>query len=186
MRKNKFRSLAKRKILLLLQAGLVLSLTPSPKMHGYIFRTLAKDWKNIDRDYLKRAIHEFRHERLVDFQEKSDGTIRIVLTKEGEQHTLEYNIDEMEIKKPASWDKKWRIVFFDIPEKRRRARDALRNKLRELGFCELQKSVFVHPYPCQDEIDFIVEFFEIRSCVRYGELTNLTNEAELKLRFGLN
>ncbi len=186
MRKNKFRSPAKRKILLLLQAGLVLGLTPSPKMHGYIFRTLAKDWKNIEYDYLKRVIYEFRHERLVDFQEKPDGSIRIILTKEGKQHALEYNIDEMKIKKPSVWDRKWRMVFFDIPEKKRKARDALRNKLHELGFYELQKSVLVYPYPCQDEIDFIVEFFEIRPCVRYGELTNLTNEAELKLHFDLN
>ncbi len=91
----------------------------------------------------------------------------------------------MQIKKSAIWDRKWRVVFFDIPEKKRKARDALRNKLRELGFRELQKSVFVHPYSCQSEIDFIVEFFEIRPYVRYGELTNLTNEAELKLRFDL-
>lgn len=170
----------------MLQTGLALSLTPSPKMHGYIFKTLAKDWRNIGRDYLKRAVHEFRHERLIDFQEKSDGTILIVLTKEGKQHALEYNIDEMKIKEPAIWDRKWRMVFFDIPEKKRKARDALRNKLREFGFYELQKSVLVYPYPCQDEIDFIVEFFEIRPYVRYGEMNNLTNEAELKLHFGLN
>jgi CRISPR/Cas system-associated endoribonuclease Cas2 len=184
-RKKKIRSPTKRKILLLLQAGFAMSLTPSPRAHGYILRELGKEWTNIDLDYLRRVVQEFRYDRLVNWQEKPDGTIRIVLTKKGKQHALEYKIDEINIKKPDVWDRKWRIVFFDIPEKRRSARNALRNKLQELGFRELQKSVFVYPYHCQDEIDFIVEFFKIRQCVRYAEATNLTNEEELKLRFNL-
>src|SRR3990167_2211250 len=64
------------------------------------------------------------------------------------------------------WDKKWRVVIFDIPEKSRMARDALRRKLKELEFRELQKSVFVHPYECKKEIDFIIEFFNLRHYVR--------------------
>ncbi len=185
-KKKKFRSPTKRKILLLLQAGLALSLTPSPKMHGYIFRTLAKDWKNVDRDYLRRVIQEFRYERLIDWRENDDGTAQIILTKLGKEYALEFNFDEMKIKEPAVWDKKWRLVFFDIPEKRRSVRNALRDKLKELGFYELQKSVFIYPCPCQDEIDFIIEFFRLRPFVRYAEATNLTNEEELKLHFNLD
>jgi DNA-binding transcriptional regulator PaaX len=91
----------------------------------------------------------------------------------------------MKIKEQGQWDGRWRIVFFDIPEKRRKARDALRDKLRDLGFYELQKSVFVHPFPCRDEIDFVVEFLKIRPFVRYAEMIEPTNEAELKIYFDL-
>ena len=56
-------------------------------------------------------------------------------------------------------DGEWRIVIFDIPEKFKKAREALRMKLKELGFLELQKSVFIFPYECEDEINFIVEVF---------------------------
>lgn len=184
-KKKKFRSPTKRKVLLLLQAGLALSLTPSPKMHGYILRELGRNWKNIDRDYLRRVIQEFRYERLVDWRENDDGTVRITLTKLGKEYALEFNFDEMRIKEPAVWDKKWRLVFFDIPEIKRKMRNALRDKLKELGFYELQKSVFIHPYSCQDEIDFIVEFFRLRPFVRYAEAINLTNEEALKLHFDL-
>lgn len=83
------------------------------------------------------------------------------------------------------WDKKWRVVFFDIPEKRRAERNVLRDKLKELEFREIQKSVFIHPYPCFDEIDFVVEYFQLRNLVRYGEMVNLSNEAELRLKFQL-
>lgn len=172
--------------MLLLQAGFAMALTPSPITHGYILRELGKEWKNIDQDYLKRAIREFRYGKLINYQKKSDGIIQITLTKLGKEYALKYKIDEIIVKKPNIWDKKWRLVIFDIPEKRRVARNSLRNKLRKLDFYELQKSVFVHPYPCQNEIEFIVEFFKIRPCVRYAEVTNLTNEEELKLHFNLS
>lgn len=184
-RRKKFSSPTKRKILLLLQAGFALSLTPSPRMHGYILRELGKDWRSIDQDYLKRIVNEFRYEKLIDWQEKQDGSIKVVLSKRGEEYALEYKIDEIKIKKPAAWDQKWRLVMFDIPERKRKARDALRNKLKELGFHELQKSVFVCPFPCQNEVEFIVEFFEVRRYVRFGEIINLINEEELKLHFDL-
>jgi len=83
------------------------------------------------------------------------------------------------------WDGQWRMVIFDIPEDLRKARDALRSKLKELGFCELQKSVFVFPYECKDEIDFIVEFFGVREYVRYGILRSIDNDPHLRRIFHL-
>ena len=75
--------------------------------------------------------------------------------------------------------------MYDIPISKNKARNAIRSKLNQLGFKEWQKSVFVHPYPCQDEINFVIEFFDLRPYVRYAELINPTNEAELKLHFKL-
>ena len=67
----------------------------------------------------------------------------------------------MRINKPKKWDRKWRIILFDIPEKIRKARDVFRYHLNQLGFYEFQKSVFVHPYNCKDEIDYLIEFIYI-------------------------
>ena len=184
-KKRKMRSPFKRKALLLLTSGLALGLTHSPRTQKYIFKSLAREWKNIDKQYLYKIIHEFKNERLVDYRENKHGTVEIVLTEKGKKKALSFKIDEMKIRKPIRWDKKWRVVMFDIPEKRRWGRDAIREKLKNLGFYELQKSVFIHPFNCRDEIDFVIEYFQIRNCVRYGELTNLTNEAELKLHFDL-
>ena len=116
----------------------------------------------------------------------SDDETQIVLTEKGKLHAIRFKIDDMQIAKPKKWDRKWRIVVFDIPEKRRNARDALRRKLRELDFYELQKSVFIHPFECRDEIDFIAEVFQIRPHLRYGILENITNEAELVKHFKLH
>jgi hypothetical protein len=183
---KKIRSPWKKKILLLLEAGVVLGATRSLSRRGYILKALHREWKKIDQDYLWRVIKEFNHDRLVKYREYPDGSISIILTEEGKKRVLKFNIDSLIIPKPAIWDRQWRLVFFDVPEKKRRGRDALRLKLRELGFYEWQKSVFVHPYSCRDQIDFIVEFFELRPFVRYGDLINPTNEAELKLHFNLS
>lgn len=155
------------------------------KQQKLIFKKLARSWKDIDRQYLYRIVSEFNHERLVDYREQADGSIKIVVTEKGKEKALIFNVDNLEIRTPTRWDQKWRLVMYDIPETKKALREALRAKLKELGFHEWQKSVFVHPYPCQNEIDFLVEFFEARPYVRHGELTNPLNEAELRLAFDL-
>ena len=182
---RKYRNPIKQKVLASLEAGVSMSLTRSVNKQKFIWRKLKREWAKIDRRQLYRIISEFKHERLISYQELSDGTIEVILTEAGHRRALRYNIDQLTIGKPRAWDKKWRVVMFDVPEKRRRGRDALRLKLKELGFFEWQKSVFVYPYPCRDQIDFVVEFFELRTNVRFAELINPTNEAELKLQFGL-
>ena len=182
----KIHSPTKQKVLLLLATGVVLGFSKSFRNQRYILKNLSKVWKEIDRQYLYRILREFNQDRLVSYDEKNDGTIQIILTEEGRKRVLSFQIDSMKINRPAKWDRKWSLVTYDIPEKKKPAREALREKFKELGFYEWQKSVFIFPFPCRDEIDFLTEFFEIRSHVRYAELINPTNEAELKLHFGLN
>ena len=74
---------------------------------------------------------------------------------------------------------------FDIPERFKKAREALRNKLRELGFAKLQESVFIYPYECENEINFIVEVFLIRPFVRLIRAKHFTNEEQMKIGFDL-
>ena len=91
----------------------------------------------------------------------------------------------MKIKKPTKWDDEWRVVIFDIPERFKKAREALRKKLKDLGFIKLQESVFVLPYECENEINFITEIFLIRPFVRFMRVKSFTNEEQIRLRFGL-
>lgn len=44
------------------------------------------------------------------------------------------------------WDRTWRLIGLAIPEKRRGARDALRNLLVEFGAAPLQPGLYVHAY----------------------------------------
>jgi len=107
----------------------------------------------------------------------------IKLTLKGRNQALKYFLGDLKIKKPAKWDGKWRIIVFDIPETKRLARDILRNKLRELGFIKIQNSVFVFPYPCQKEIDRILDFYFLRSYVYYIESDKIYPDSKLKKIF---
>ena len=162
-----------------------MSLTKSPKGYFKILRNLPKEWREIKRRRLNEIVKEFYNNRLVSLKENKEGLAEIVLTKDGETKALRFKIDEMEIKKPAKWDGEWRVVIFDIPERFKKAREALRNKLEDLGFIKLQESVFVFPYKCEDEIDFIVEVFQIRPFVRFVKAKSFTNEEQLKIKFGV-
>ena len=175
----------KQKALQLLASGIVLGLSHSPKVHWRILKNIPKAWKEIDRSILRKIIQEFKNDRLVDFKEESDGTISVVLSEKGEKFKLNYDIDDMKLKKPEQWDRKWRIVVFDIPEKKKTTREALRKKLLDLEFYQLQRSVWINPYECRKEIYFISEFFGIRNYLRYIIAEEIDNEAELKLRFDI-
>ncbi|MBI2100275.1 MAG: hypothetical protein HYT48_02980 [Candidatus Vogelbacteria bacterium] len=177
----------KKKVLLMLEAGLSLSLSRSMGKQKRVLSAAAKAWREIeiDREMLYRHLKEFHNERLVEYRENASGLIEIILTDQGKRRVLSFKVEGLQLKPPKRWDGRWRFVAYDIPHHKRNARDALGRKLKELGFYQWQKSVLVYPYPCRDEIDFIVEFFELRPYVRYAEMLNPTNEAELKLKFDL-
>ncbi|OGD29854.1 hypothetical protein A2833_01605 [Candidatus Azambacteria bacterium RIFCSPHIGHO2_01_FULL_44_55] len=67
------------------------------------------------------------------------------------------------LEQPLVWDKKWRLVIFDIPEKRKIAREALRCKLKEMNFIKIQHSVWAVPFPCDKEINLIKTVFNLSS-----------------------
>ncbi len=175
----------KQKIISLLAAGAEIGFSRSPKHQWKIIKSIPREWREIDKRTLKRIIREFHRDRLVDFVSKKDSSAIIVLSERGKLHALRYKLDELSITIPTLWDRKWRMVLFDVPEKKKRAREALRSKLRELGFVQFQKSAWVTPYPCRDVIDFVVEVFEMRQYVQYLEVTSMTHDAKLRLHFGL-
>lgn len=175
----------KKKILLLLLAGLALGLTRSPKKQWWILNQIPKEWKKENRQALERAINSLYTSHLIKERGNRDGTTTLILSKDGKQKALKFNIDKIEIKKPTQWDEKWRVVMFDIPEKLRRLRNSLRFHFREIGLIELQKSVFVYPYPCHEEIEFIVEIYNARKYVRFLLVDKVDNELNLIKKFDL-
>lgn len=174
-----------RKIILLLIGGITLGLSGSPHRYFKVLKAVRKEWDNINKDSLKRAIRSLYESRLIAEKRNADGTITLVLTNDGKQKALTYDLEKIKIKHPKIWDKKWRVVLFDIPNDRKKLRDILRRHLKNLEFYEFQKSVFVHPYDCKDEIDYLVEFYSLRAFVRFIIADSVDNEFHLKHNFGL-
>jgi len=68
-----------------------------------------------------------------------------------------------------SWDSYWRMVIFDIPQERKKLRDALRRKLKDLGFGQWQRSVYITPFDLQEEINQFLkanEVFGMAFCIK--------------------
>lgn len=174
-----------RKTLLLIEGGVILGLTRRPDRYFRVVKKISKEWQKINERSLRAAIQKLYQSKLIDFKEKSDGTVSMTLTNNGKKKVLQYNLDSIEIKKPKQWDRLWRLIIFDIPEEKRQGRRALAAKLKELGFYPLQKSVFIHPFECQNEIDFIVELFNLKPYVRLLTVKETDIELDLRNRFHL-
>lgn len=175
-----------KKILLLIMGGLALGLSGSPRQPFKIINAVKEDWKEINKQALKRAIKSLYQSKLIKEIENDDSTVTMVLSDKGKEKTLTYNLDQMKINIPKQWDGKWRIVLFDIPEKMRRIRDALREHLNNLNFYEFQKSVFIHPFDCKNEIEYIIEVYDARRFIRFIVAESIDNELHLKSYFKLN
>lgn len=127
----------------------------------YFIHNLLREFKR-GRRYKKKnvynAFYQLRKEGGLNI-EKRVRQVHITLTDKGRRKAGWLQIDSLKIAKPKKWDGKWRLAIFDIAQLKTLMRDAFRTKIRELGFRPLQKSVWVCPYECQDEIDLLRDFF---------------------------
>lgn len=65
------------------------------------------------------------------------------------------------------WDKKYRVVIFDVPEKKRSNRDWLRNELYVLEYSQLQESVFISKFPLPADLIKEIKEKKMSNCVNY-------------------
>ena len=175
-------------ILLMLVAGpIILSslvLPNAPLMLKPLIK-LHKNWYKIKRQRIYEAIRRLNKKRLVELEQK-DNELYLKITENGKKLVKNFDYDNIELPKYKKWDKKWRMVIFDIPEKKNKERRVLSLKLKDLGFYPLQESVFIYPYDCQDEIDFICSFLSIDRYVNYCIVDMLDkNEGKLRIFFDL-
>ncbi|MEO8638055.1 MAG: hypothetical protein ABI430_04110 [Candidatus Taylorbacteria bacterium] len=173
-----------RKIMLLLLGGLGLACTRNPNKQWKIIQEITAKWRGINREELDRAINRLYKARLIEGSWTGSGAM-MILTVEGKKKALCFSIDDMKIHSQKVWDKTWRIVTSDIPDKYKNERETFRLHLQKIGFHRLQESVWVHPYPCEDELDYIIEFYDFRKFVRYIEALYIDNELDVKKYFGL-
>lgn len=109
----------------------------------------------------------------------------LFLTKKGESKFKEIEAKEYKIIKPKKWDRKWRVLIFDIREKKRVLRNKIRYTLVSIGFIRLQNSVWVFPYDCEDLITLLKVDFKIGAEVLYMVVDKIENDTILKKNFGL-
>ena len=173
-----------RRFLFLLGMGISLGLSPTPRHYFRLLKTVPREWRKINRSHIYRLSRSLKRRGYIDYKKHSDDEIRVYITEKGRRHLKRLEFRELELTRGNSWDGKWRLILFDIPEPRKRSRDALHRKLKELGCYELQKSVFAWPYDCRKEIGFVTDFFRLRPHVVYAE-SKIQDDAYLRKFFNL-
>ena len=136
--------------------------------------------RKYSKNQLRNSFYNLKRKKLIKIIDEKDGKFKIELTSTG------FYFDTLTIKKPRKWDKKWRIFIFDIPTNPKiyhQAREALRRKIKELGFHQMQKSVWVFPYACEDEILFVAELFHVQKYIEILTVEKLLHEEKLKKVF---
>lgn len=117
------------------------------------------------------------------FVEK-DGKRYARITKKGEQ-MLRFETEKVAMAKKRRWDRRWRIVTFDIPERRKSVRSKLRRYMQEYGFVRLQDSVWVYPHDCEGLIALVKANFHIGADVLYLIVERLEHDKHLREHFAL-
>lgn len=177
-----------KKILFAIAGGMFLSLAIMAPGAIIAAKPLLSFIKEYDRRRVRSTIKRLEKQKILEIKETKNGQTRITITKRGEKLVLKYRVSDLSILRPKKWDGLWRVVVFDIPEsinKKNRAREALREKLREFGFYKFQNSVFVFPFECEKEIEFIKAIFDIQPYVMLIRARQIDNADFLKKHFEL-
>lgn len=108
------------------------------------------------------------------------------VTKDGELELVRRKFKRYQFPTTFVWDKKWRVICFDIPEKRKYVRHILQQKLAEIGCYRMQDSVFVSPHKCADILKLAHDAFYLHKYVRGMVVTQVDDEQALLGRFKLS
>lgn len=145
---------------LLIGGGLFLILS-SPTGARRFLKQLPKELKRYKKSQIRQALYRLQSQNNIEYIREEKDTISVKITERGRKYLKRFEFDSLFLNRPKVWDKKWRMVIFDIPEKKKLAREALRSKLKDLGFVKLQDSIWITPFPCENEIKLIKLVFNL-------------------------
>ncbi|MFZ1249043.1 MAG: hypothetical protein WAQ24_01840 [Candidatus Saccharimonadales bacterium] len=144
---------------------------------------LDKPLKLLYRKMDKRARE--REARRIVYNMKAQGYLvgsydhGLHLTDKARRRLEKATLDKLQIEPTPRWDHTWRITLYDIPEKHKTARNALHDRLRMVGCFQLQRSVWITPFPCRDIVETITSQYGVDEFVTYFEAAHLDNETAM-------
>lgn len=121
----------------------------------------------------------------IEFEER-DGKQYARLTERGEE-ALALGQQKMLLatSKSRKWDRRYRLVMFDVPERRKKIRERLRFQMREVGFLRIQDSAWLYPYDCEEFMALLKADLHIGKDVLYAVVEEIENDTWIRKHFGL-
>lgn len=140
--------------------------------------------KNSD-DRVKSALSKLIEDGSIRRVEKN-GKLFFELTGKGQKKLGDLYRYQRLVKRPKKWDGKWRIVSFDVYEKRRDVRDKLRYTLKSIGFLQLHKSIWIYPYDCEDFLTLLKSDLKMGRNVLYIIADRVEADRKIRDHFSLS
>lgn len=164
-------------------SGLVTATVLAPNVVIALRTPLRKLYSTLDRRQREREAWR------VVYYMKSQGYLAgdyehgLQLTEKALRRLRQIQLDDLVIVPLRRWDGFWRVVSYDIPEDKKSARNAFGNRLRQMGCFQLQRSVWISPFSCREQVAVAAAHYGTDEHVTYFEARNLDNEAVLRRRF---
>ena len=181
-KKRQKRNLRNAALLAIGTAGFIAVAAIAPNMFQILGRTgaLARlKYRN------QGVLARLKQKGEIEFEER-DGKKFVRLTERGEE-ALAFGQQKLQLanRKPRKWDRRYRLVMFDVPEKRKKIRERLRFEMQEVGFLHLQDSAWVYPYDCEEFIALLKADLHIGKDVLYAVVEEIENDKWIRKHFSL-
>src|SRR3989344_1075059 len=121
--------------------------------------------------------------KYVVIRKTAHGIAEISMSKSGKKLVERDALLALKPTPQAEWDRLWRLVMFDIPTRRKATRDRFAGILKTLGFVHYQKSVFLCPHPCEEELEAIVDYLDIDKYVDIVIAKMISRESQYRREF---
>lgn len=144
-----------------------------------------QSWKRFNIPYLRRTLERLEKQRLVEIVD-DHGTQVVRITKIGQKKILTQALDTLSPRKPKTWNHQFTLVSFDLPEHLAGKRKQLASYLKAWNFYPLQKSVYLHAYPCREELDLLGEYLAIPQYILVCTVTQINHQQTYKEFFDLS
>jgi len=138
-------------------------------------------WMGGDYNSARAVFYRLQKRGLLKFIRYKENRF-VQLTKQGQMEAL---LQAARVYKIESWDGKWRLIVFDIPEDSKHQRDRFRRLLLKNNFIKLQGSVFISPYPLNAAA---IEYLKESGLIEYIRILRvdaMDKDGDLRKHFGL-
>ncbi|MBI2326971.1 hypothetical protein HYU92_01520 [Candidatus Curtissbacteria bacterium] len=141
-----------------------------------------KKWQKFNQWRLRALLKKLERGKLVEIV-LSSGEQVVRITENGKRKVLKFDLEN--IKLDQKWDGKWRLIVYDIPSTNKRERDFFRLLLKKMKFLSLQKSVYLTPYRCENEIEYLRQVLGVADCIKVLKVAQIENDFVYRQYFGI-
>ena len=142
----------------------------------------------------KRIENQEKKIRKAFYYLKAKGYIKLIpqgddflmkVTQKGRKFKKKMKFADLEIPAPKVWDRNWWAIVADVPTDWKHRADMFREKLLEMKFYPLQRTVWLFPHDPRTEIDFLSAYLQVDRFVTTMNINKLepTDERIVKKFF---